>query len=80
MYRPPGWEKLRVDAFVRVCAVLADKRKPEAVDLIEAGADAMLTALIAKGSRTHMFRTNSNPISISNPRKRGWYVFIEDVK
>ncbi len=46
----------------------------------EYGADKMLKALIAKGSRTHMFRTNSNPISISNPRKRGWYVFIEDVK
>ena len=46
----------------------------------EYGADKMLKALIAKGMRTDAFRTHSCNISMTNPKKRGWYVFIEKVK
>ncbi len=46
----------------------------------EYGADKMLKALIAEGMRTDMFRTHSCNISMTNPHKRGWYVFIPKVK
>ena len=42
----------------------------------EAGADALLALLRASGTKTDSFRTNHNPIYMSNPNQRGVYVFI----
>ena len=42
----------------------------------EAGADALLKLLRASGTKTDSFRTNHNPIYMSNPQQKGVYVFI----
>ena len=71
MHRPPDWKPF----WKSPSAMLIDE-----ADIFEAGADAILEALIRKGMRTDAFRTHSCNISMTNPKKRGWYVFIEKVK
>ena len=75
MHRPDGWEKTLREILDRfnVTYMNSDECK-----LVEAGADAILEYLISKGIKTDKFRTNSRPIYLSNPRKKGWYVFIEE--
>lgn len=70
-YRPEGWEDKMFEG---------QKYTPEYYGGYEDGADAILEALIKKGVSTNPFRTNSNPIYITNPRKNGVYVFIEEEK
>ena len=74
--RPEGWEKLRDNAFIQVCAVLADKRKPEAIDLIEAGADAMLEGL--KEYYIFHFETEGFHTPLLRVEGKGYLVFIPE--
>jgi len=70
MYRPDGWENPYSPGEYFGGVQFA----------YEAGADALLEGLIKKGIRTNAFRTNGRPIYLSNPRKNGVYVFIEEEK
>jgi len=72
-YRPDNWEEL---------AKWTDpsgKGHPDR-GYFEAGADALLEGLIKQGIKTDKFRTSGRPIYLSNPRKNGVYVFIEEDK
>ena len=73
--RPDGWDKVR-DLFAEANGG-GDAGKAAALEDFEAGADAILEKLIEKGIKTDKFATNGRPIYLSNPRKKGWYVFIE---
>ena len=72
-YRPDGWEN-EWDIEREFDGMLSMH------EIYEAGASALLEALIKKGIRTNSFRTNGRPIYLSNPRKNGVYVFIPEDK
>ena len=78
MWRPDDWDSIVLETIDKMKAQGTPDLTRRA--LIEAGADAILTALLKKGMRTDAFRTHSCNISMTNPKKRGWYVFIEKVK
>jgi len=73
MWRPEGWE----EPYKYDHEYHTDSYEGQAY---EAGADAILEALTEKGIRTDSFRTNSNPIYLTNPRQKGVYVFIPEEK
>ena len=78
-YRPEGWENPYHITEKALGTEVKFNQYPE-FEVFEAGADAMLKALIRKGVSTNSFRPNSNPIYITNPRKNGVYVFIPEEK
>ena len=77
--RPEGWEEktksLRRDISQNSCLAMEESEDHE-LALIDAGVSALLALLRANGTKTDSFRTNHNPIYMSNPNQRGVYVFI----
>jgi len=73
-YRPYNWEKIKVGLFSD--AIL---NQDDFLDrLIEAGADAMLEALIAQGRYYRLHRTFTPPGYKQSVRAPGWVVFIPE--
>ena len=71
--RPEGFNKARAER----CTTQSEDCECCECMSFNAGADAILEKLIEKGIKTDKFATNGRPIYLSNPRKKGWYVFIE---
>ena len=79
MYRPKGWKNLyqREDNVVEYDWLLCYRA-------YEAGADAMLEALILRGGIVRVIKDSTKndwlvlPDKISTPNKKGWLVFIPE--
>lgn len=69
--RPDGW----TTPFEEEGDILDTYSARRKIDY-EAGATDLLELLRASGTKTDSFRTNSHPISISNPQQKGHFVFI----
>ena len=85
--RPDGWEEFKIGQCVHRQGIPEAGIEPETCETcptnikechkdIEVGIDALLALLRASGTKTDPFRTNHNPIYMSNPNQRGVYVFI----
>jgi len=90
--RPSGRIQQCVLEGYDICETWEEIKAEQKSESYEAGADAMyepaykkgradlLEELRTKGIKTNKFKTNSNPIYLTNPRQNGVYVFIPEEK